>query len=53
VNSDDAFVLTMLADVPMAGPAPVPVGPAAADIAVLGADPLPTDLVISLSRITC
>ena len=52
-DSDDSHALTATGIAPVPALAPVPAGPTAAETVVQRADPPPTDLVISLSRITC
>jgi hypothetical protein len=52
-DSDDSHALTATGIAVAAPLAPVPAGPTAAETVVCRADPPPTDLVISLSRITC
>ena len=52
-DSDNNHALSVAAVVPAVVSAPVPVGPAAAELAARLTGPPPTDLVISLSRFTC
>ena len=52
-DSDDSNVSPAADAFPTADHARPPAGPSAAEVAVHLADPPPTDLVISLSRLTC
>jgi hypothetical protein len=52
-DTDDSLALTVAAIAPVAGIVPVRVGPTAAERAAHLADQPPTDLVTSLSRLTC
>jgi hypothetical protein len=52
-DSSDSPVPAVAGIAPAAGIAPMPAGPTTAERAAQAADPPPTDLVTSLSRLTC
>jgi hypothetical protein len=52
-DADESHVLTAALVAPVAGAVLMVAGPTAAETVVRRTDPPPTDLVISLSRITC